>query len=222
MCLSLEKLFVWQVLFCFRLSSEREKCWSPSQHHITGGPPPLSTPDRGPPPQSSPDPPSLAPGSTSSTSSSQRIVTFNDKNEVASQDSDGSFTVTYSQLGQRLRPQHPGTCLQTNSASLKNSSSHQSLSSRKQPGLRVQFGERSAVETVELPFKLIENVRNVTFDEDSLLSYKRWVDECKAEEKCKIKTYFTHQYQLLDAMFSKCVEYFCPHHDCISLKNVDI
>ena len=31
-------------------------------------------------------------------------VTFNDKNEVASQDKDGTFTVTYSQLGEKIVP----------------------------------------------------------------------------------------------------------------------
>ena len=33
-----------------------------------------------------------------------RRVTFNDKNEVASQDKDGTFTVTYSQLGEKIVP----------------------------------------------------------------------------------------------------------------------
>ena len=99
------------MLFCFRLSSEFEKC------------------------------------STSSSCPSHR-VTFNDKNEVASQEEDGGFTVTYSQLGERI--------------------------SSKVPGLRVQLGHTSCLETVELPPRLAEtHARNVTFDEDSLLSYKR-------------------------------------------------
>ena len=98
--------------------------------------------------------PSQAPASTSAC----HRVTFNDKNEVASQDMDGTFKVTYSQMGERLTP--------------SSSSLSQSQLSRKQAGLKVQFGETSCVETVELPFKLMENVRNVTFDEDSLLSYR--------------------------------------------------
>ena len=53
-------------------------------------------------------------------------VTFNDQNEVASQDRDGSFTVTYSQLGERIN-------------------------ARKAGGLRVQFGERSNLERTILP-----------------------------------------------------------------------
>ena len=61
---------------------------------------------------------------------------------------DGTFTVTYSQLGERI--------------------------SSKVPGLRVQLGHTSCLETVELPPRLAEtHARNVTFDEDSLLSYKR-------------------------------------------------
>ena len=73
-------------------------------------------------------------------------VTFNDQNEVASQDRDGSFTVTYSQLGERIN-------------------------ARKAGGLRVQFGERSNLDFPQL--KLSEQARNVTFDEESLQSYKR-------------------------------------------------
>jgi len=84
-------------------------------------------------------------------------VTFNDKNEVASQDMDGTFTVTYSQLGEKITQKCSGEHLQ-----------------KRPGGLKVQFGETSSVETVELPFKLPEYSisRNVTFDEDSLLSYK--------------------------------------------------
>ena len=64
--------------------------------------------------------------SASSASCPSHRVTFNDKNEVASQDLDGSFTVTYSQLGERI-------------------------TARKSPGLRVQFGEKSNLERTVLP-----------------------------------------------------------------------
>jgi len=86
-------------------------------------------------------------------------VTFNDKNEVASQDKDGTFTVTYSQLGEKINPKQSPDVSEM----------------KKPPGLRVQFGETSCLETVELPFKITDSLqppRNVTFDEDSLLSYK--------------------------------------------------
>ena len=63
---------------------------------------------------------------SSSASRPSHRVTFNDKNEVASQDLDGSFTVTYSQLGERI-------------------------TARKSPGLRVQFGEKSNLERTVLP-----------------------------------------------------------------------
>ena len=63
--------------------------------------------------------------SSSACCPSQR-VTFNDKNEVASQDLDGSFTVTYRQLGEKI-------------------------TARKTGGLRVQFGERSNLERTNLP-----------------------------------------------------------------------
>jgi len=88
-------------------------------------------------------------------------VTFNDKNEVASQDKDGTFTVTYSQLGEKIVP--------------RQSPDVSEMKKPQTPGLRVQFGETSCLETVELPFKITDHLqppRNVTFDEDSLLSYK--------------------------------------------------
>ena len=54
-------------------------------------------------------------------------VTFNDKNEVASQDLDtGAFTVTYSQLGEKINQ------------------------SRQTPGLKVHFGEKSFLEQTTL------------------------------------------------------------------------
>ena len=77
-------------------------------------------------------------------------MTFNDKNEVASQDLDGSFTVTYSQLGERISQRKTGGQSQ---------------------GLRVQFGERSNLDIPQL--RLSDHPRNVTFDEESLQSYKR-------------------------------------------------
>jgi len=89
--------------------------------------------------------------SESSSSSSQLAaahrVTFSSTNEVAREARDGTFTVTYSQLGERI--------------------------SSKVPGLRVQLGHTSCLETVDLPPRLAEtHARNVTFDEDSLLSYR--------------------------------------------------
>ena len=61
-------------------------------------------------------------------SSSVPRVTFNDKNEVASQDLDtGAFTVTYSQLGEKIN--------------------QRKLTA---PGLKVQFGEKSCVERTTL------------------------------------------------------------------------
>ena len=83
---------------------------------------------------------------SSSASCPSHRVTFNDKNEVASQDLDGSFTVTYSQLGERI-------------------------TARKTGGLRVQLGEKSNLDFPQL--RLSEQTRNVTFDEESLQSYKR-------------------------------------------------
>ena len=79
-------------------------------------------------------------------------MTFNDKNEVASQDLDGSFTVTYSQLGERISQKKTGGQSQCQ-------------------GLRVQLGEKSNLDTPQL--RLSDHPRNVTFDEESLQSYKR-------------------------------------------------
>jgi len=95
----------------------------------------------------------------SESSSASHRVTFNEAREVACEDGDGTFTVTYSGLGERVREPDRRT-------------------STKTPGLRVMMGQTSELETVELPFKLTESHngsncgRNVTFDEDSLLSYK--------------------------------------------------
>ena len=93
--------------------------------------------------------------SASSASCPSHRVTFNDKNEVASQDLDGSFTVTYSQLGERITARKTGGLSQVQT----------------QPGLRVQFGEKSNLDFPHL--RLNEQTRNVTFDEESLQSYKR-------------------------------------------------
>ena len=93
-------------------------------------------------------------------SSHHHRVTFNEAREVACEDGEGTFTVTYSGLGERVREPDKRT-------------------STKTPGLRVMIGQTSELESVELPFKLTESHngnncgRNVTFDEDSLLSYKR-------------------------------------------------
>ena len=92
---------------------------------------------------------------SSSASCPSHRVTFNDKNEVASQDLDGSFTVTYSQLGERITARKTGGLSQVQT----------------QPGLRVQFGEKSNLDFPQL--RLNEQTRNVTFDEESLQSYKR-------------------------------------------------
>ena len=99
------------MLFCFRLSSEYEKC-------------------------------------SSSSSWPSHRVTFNDKNEVACQDTDGSFTVTYSQLGEKI-----------------------SQKKTEGLGLKVQYGERSSLDFPQL--RLSEQPRNVTFNEESFQSYKR-------------------------------------------------
>merc|ERR1711936_876189 len=79
--------------------------------------------------------------------SSTHRVTFNDKNEVACQDTDGSFTVTYSQLGEKI-----------------------SQKKTEGLGLKVQYGERSSLDFPQL--RLSEQPRNVTFNEESFQSYK--------------------------------------------------
>ena len=69
-------------------------------------------------------------GDKSQHPSSNHRVTFNDKNEVASQDRDGTFTVTYSQLGEKISQKSSGEHLP-----------------KRPGGLKVQFGETSCVET---------------------------------------------------------------------------
>ena len=64
--------------------------------------------------------------------SHQHRVTFNEAREVACEDGDGTFTVTYSGLGERVREPDRRT-------------------STKTPGLRVMMGQTSELETVELP-----------------------------------------------------------------------
>ena len=83
-------------------------------------------------------------GSTSSFPSHR--VTFNDKNEVASQDLDGSFTVTYSQLGERISQRKTGGQSQ---------------------GLRVQFGERSNLERTVLPSLAKQSLYRDIYSEES-------------------------------------------------------
>ena len=107
--------------------------------------------------------PSIASSSSSvpptNHSAASHRVHFNDKNEVASQDTDGSFTVTYRDLGEKIVTSQTSVTTATRT---------------KTPGLKVQFGETSCVETVDMPqFRLTEHARNVTFDEDSLQSYKK-------------------------------------------------
>ena len=72
---------------------------------------------------------------------SQHRVTFNEAREVACEDGDGTFTVTYSGLGERVR------------------------GSNKTPGLRVMFGQTSEIETVELPGAHFSPYREVYQDE---------------------------------------------------------
>ena len=73
-------------------------------------------------------------------------VTFNEAREVACEDGDGTFTVTYSGLGERVRePDKRGTS--------------------KTPGLRVMFGQTSELETVELPRAHFSPYREVYQDE---------------------------------------------------------
>ena len=62
--------------------------------------------------------------SSSASSLPSHRVTFNDKNEVASQDLDGRFTVTYSQLGERISGRKAGA----------------------EAGLRVHYSQRSNLE----------------------------------------------------------------------------
>ena len=65
-------------------------------------------------------------------SSHQHRVTFNEAREVACEEGDGTFTVTYSGLGERVRE-------------------GDKRGSTKTPGLRVMLGQTSELETVELP-----------------------------------------------------------------------
>ena len=75
-------------------------------------------------------------------SPSHHRVTFNEAREVACEDGDGTFTVTYSGLGERVR------------------------GSNKTPGLRVIIGQtQSELETVELPGEHFSPYREVYQDE---------------------------------------------------------
>ena len=85
-------------------------------------------------------------GSTSSFPSHR--VTFNDKNEVASQDLDGSFTVTYSQLGERISQKKTGGQSQCQ-------------------GLRVQLGEKSNLERTVLPSLARQSLYRDIYSEES-------------------------------------------------------
>ena len=75
---------------------------------------------------------------------SHHRVTFNEAREVACEDGDGTFTVTYSGLGERVRGNNIST---------------------KTPGLRVMFGQTSELETVELPGAHFSPYREVYQDE---------------------------------------------------------
>ena len=78
--------------------------------------------------------------------SSGHRVTFNDKNEVASQDKDGKFKVTYRQLGEKIKNQ-----AETNEP--------------KKAALKVQYGEKSRLELVPIAPKTL-NFNDSTFDSD--------------------------------------------------------
>jgi len=78
--------------------------------------------------------------------SSGHRVTFNDKNEVASQDKDGKFKVTYRQLGEKIKNQ-----AETNEP--------------KKTALKVQYGEKSRLELVPIAPKTL-NFNDSTFDSD--------------------------------------------------------
>ena len=88
--------------------------------------------------------------SESSSSFPCHRVTFNDKNEVASQDLDGSFKVTYSQLGERISQKKTGGESQAQSQ-----------------GLRVQFGEKSNLERTILPPLTRQSLYRDIYSEDS-------------------------------------------------------
>ena len=73
-------------------------------------------------------------------------VTFNDKNEVASQDKDGKFKVTYRQLGEKIK-------------------SHAESVEPRKAALKVQYGEKSRLESVPITPKTL-NFNDSTFDTD--------------------------------------------------------
>eukprot|EP00092_Neocalanus_flemingeri_P001503 GFUD01001604.1.p1 GENE.GFUD01001604.1~~GFUD01001604.1.p1 ORF type:complete len:546 (+),score=139.71 GFUD01001604.1:509-2146(+) len=78
--------------------------------------------------------------------SSGHRVTFNDKNEVASQDKDGTFKVTYRQLGEKIK-------------------NHAESVEPKKAALKVQYGEKSRLESVPIAPKIL-NFNDSTFDTD--------------------------------------------------------
>jgi len=76
--------------------------------------------------------------------SSGHRVTFNDKNEVASQDKDGTFKVTYRQLGEKIK-------------------NHAESVEPKKAALKVQYGEKSRLESVPVAPRTL-NFNDSTFD----------------------------------------------------------
>jgi len=78
--------------------------------------------------------------------SSGHRVTFNDKNEVASQDKDGTFKVTYRQLGEKIK-------------------NHTESQEPKKAALKVQYGEKSRLESVPIAPRTL-NFNDCSFDKD--------------------------------------------------------
>ena len=70
-------------------------------------------------------------------------VTFNDRNQVASEEVDGSLRVTYSQLGEKIQQ-------------------------RRSEGLKVQFTETSSVQKTKLPDLMHSPYKDIYTTEQSL------------------------------------------------------
>jgi hypothetical protein len=94
--------------------------------------------------------------------SSGHRVTFNDKNEVASQDKDGKFKVTYRQLGEKIK-------------------NHAEATEPKKAALKVQYGEKSRLEVVPITPKTL-NFNDSTFDTDSYQTKDSYDSSLEPEE----------------------------------------
>jgi len=103
--------------------------------------------------------------------SSGHRVTFNDKNEVASQDKDGKFKVTYRQLGEKIK----------NHAESGQSGEH------KKAALKVQYGEKSRLESVPISPRTL-NFNDTTFD----LDMNQAKDSC---ESCEMPEEWDNPFQ---------------------------